>query len=97
MYLIERVNETDPVEPIVCQSWSSRASKMTQPHLDFMGELAKLFNKSLLLKSFTKAFKHVSSRMSRKFFLDTTEIHSSRGANAIFATFLFNCNNSIFI
>lgn len=35
---IERANETDPVEPIVCQPWSSRGSKMTQPNLDFMGK-----------------------------------------------------------
>lgn len=34
----ERVNETDAVEPVVCQPWSSRASKMTQPYLDYMGE-----------------------------------------------------------
>lgn len=34
----ERVNDSDPTEPIVCQPWSSRASKMTQPNLDFMGE-----------------------------------------------------------
>lgn len=33
----ERVNETDPVEPVPCQPWSSRASKMTQPNLDYMG------------------------------------------------------------
>lgn len=33
----ERVNETDPVEPVPCQPWSSRASKMTQPNLDFIG------------------------------------------------------------
>lgn len=33
----ERVNETDAVEPVICQPWSSRASKMTQPNLDFMG------------------------------------------------------------
>ncbi|XP_037045286.1 SCY1-like protein 2 [Bradysia coprophila] len=33
---IERVNETDAVEPVICQPWSSRASKMTQPNLDFM-------------------------------------------------------------
>lgn len=36
---IERVNETDPVEPVPCQPWSSRASKMTQPNLDYMGML----------------------------------------------------------
>lgn len=34
---IERVNETDPVESVPCQPWSSRASKMTQPNLDYMG------------------------------------------------------------
>lgn len=33
----ERVHETDPVEPVPCQPWSSRASKMTQPNLDYMG------------------------------------------------------------
>lgn len=33
----ERVNETDPVEPVPCHPWSSRASKMTQPNLDYMG------------------------------------------------------------
>lgn len=36
----ERVNETDPVEPVPCQPWSSRASKMTQPNLDYMGMYA---------------------------------------------------------
>lgn len=36
--ITERVNETDAVEPVVCQSWSSRASKMTQPNLDYMGK-----------------------------------------------------------
>lgn len=35
----EKVNETDAVEPVICQPWSSRASKMTQPNLDFMGKL----------------------------------------------------------
>lgn len=34
----ERVNEADAVEPVLCQSWSSRASKMTQPNLDYMGK-----------------------------------------------------------
>ncbi|KAJ6640725.1 SCY1-like protein 2 [Pseudolycoriella hygida] len=33
---IETVNETDVLEPIICPPWSSRASKMTQPSLDFM-------------------------------------------------------------
>ena len=37
-FFIERVNETDAVEPVPCQPWSSRGSKMTQPNLDFMGE-----------------------------------------------------------
>lgn len=37
-FIVERVNETDAVEPIICQPWSSRASKMTQPNLDFMGK-----------------------------------------------------------
>lgn len=38
---IERANENDAVEPVVCQPWSSRLSKMAQPNLDFMGKFWK--------------------------------------------------------
>lgn len=34
----ERCHETDAVEPVVCQPWSTRLSKMAQPNLDFMGK-----------------------------------------------------------
>ncbi|XP_055689243.1 SCY1-like protein 2 isoform X3 [Lutzomyia longipalpis] len=33
---IEHISESDAVEPIICQPWSSRQSKMMQPNLDFM-------------------------------------------------------------
>lgn len=33
---IERCHESDAVEPVVCQPWSTRLSKMAQPNLDFM-------------------------------------------------------------
>lgn len=39
MEFMERCNETDGVEPVMCQPWSNRLSKMAQPNLDFMGEL----------------------------------------------------------
>ncbi|XP_055845977.1 SCY1-like protein 2 isoform X3 [Episyrphus balteatus] len=32
---IEKLNETDVADSIVCQPWSSRISKMAQPNLDF--------------------------------------------------------------
>ncbi|XP_055536694.1 SCY1-like protein 2 isoform X4 [Wyeomyia smithii] len=32
----ERVNETDATDPVPCQSWSTRTSKMVQPNLDYM-------------------------------------------------------------
>ncbi|XP_058463904.1 SCY1-like protein 2 isoform X2 [Malaya genurostris] len=32
----ERVNETDSTDPVPCQSWSTRSSKMLQPNLDYM-------------------------------------------------------------
>lgn len=35
---IERANENDSVEPVVCQPWSTRSSKLAQPNLDFMGK-----------------------------------------------------------
>lgn len=35
---IERANENNAVEPIACQPWSSRYSKLTQPNLDYMGK-----------------------------------------------------------
>lgn len=38
---LERANESDAVEPIVCQPWSSRYSKLTQPNLDYMGEFTQ--------------------------------------------------------
>lgn len=34
----ERCHENDSTEPVVCQPWSSRLSKMAQPNLDFMGK-----------------------------------------------------------
>lgn len=37
----ERCHETDAVEPVVCQPWSTRLSKMAQPNLDFMGKLSE--------------------------------------------------------
>lgn len=39
---LERVADPDPVEPVPCQPWSSRASKMTQPNLDYMGNINQL-------------------------------------------------------
>lgn len=35
---VERCHESDAVEPVVCQPWSTRLSKMAQPNLDYMGE-----------------------------------------------------------
>lgn len=35
---LERCHESDAVEPVVCQPWSTRLSKMAQPNLDYMGE-----------------------------------------------------------
>lgn len=35
---LERCHETDAVEPVVCQPWSTRLSKMAQPNLDYMGK-----------------------------------------------------------
>ncbi|XP_058065791.1 SCY1-like protein 2 [Anopheles bellator] len=32
----ERINETDATDPVPCQPWSSRASKLVQPNLDYM-------------------------------------------------------------
>ncbi|XP_044752932.1 SCY1-like protein 2 isoform X1 [Coccinella septempunctata] len=32
---IERINDVDGVEPIPCQPWTSRLSKMAQPNLDY--------------------------------------------------------------
>ncbi|XP_024084820.1 SCY1-like protein 2 isoform X2 [Cimex lectularius] len=32
----ERMNEADGIEPVSCQSWSSRLPKMAQPDLDFI-------------------------------------------------------------
>lgn len=35
----ERVNDVDGVEPVPCQPWTSRLSKMAQPNLDYTGIL----------------------------------------------------------
>ena len=35
----ERVNDVDGVEPVPCQPWTSRLSKMAQPNLDYTGKL----------------------------------------------------------
>ncbi|EAA09496.3 AGAP005207-PA [Anopheles gambiae str. PEST] len=32
----ERTNETDATDPVPCQPWSTRASKLVQPNLDYM-------------------------------------------------------------
>lgn len=34
----ERTNETDATDPVPCQPWSTRASKLVQPNLDYMGK-----------------------------------------------------------
>lgn len=34
----ERVNDVDGVEPVPCQPWTSRLSKMAQPNLDYTGK-----------------------------------------------------------
>lgn len=36
--LAERVNDVDGVEPVPCQPWTSRLSKMAQPNLDYTGK-----------------------------------------------------------
>lgn len=37
----EKANETDAVEPIPTQSWTTKISKMIQPNLDYTGLLKK--------------------------------------------------------
>lgn len=44
MSISERVNDVDGVEPIPCQPWTSRSSKMMQPNLDYMGNYENFFN-----------------------------------------------------
>lgn len=38
LFVSERVNDVDGVEPVPCQPWTSRLSKMAQPNLDYTGE-----------------------------------------------------------
>lgn len=38
-YLTERLNDTDGLEPVPCQPWTSRLPKMAQPDLDYIGKL----------------------------------------------------------
>ncbi|XP_031640158.1 SCY1-like protein 2 isoform X1 [Contarinia nasturtii] len=45
----ERANEIDPVDPVPCQPWSSRASKMTQPNLDYMAPENQILSKCSIL------------------------------------------------
>lgn len=71
----ERVNETDPVEPVTCQPWSSRASKMTQPNLDYMGmftlwiSYASLFSFFLSSSPFFLHFIELRSNIIAHYFL----------------------------
>lgn len=46
---IERANETDGVEPVPSQPWSSRISKMAQPNLDFMAPEIQLHSSCSIL------------------------------------------------
>lgn len=50
---IERANENDAVESVICQSWSSRQSKMLQPNLDFMGKGLNEINMIICMTMFT--------------------------------------------
>ncbi|CRL00270.1 CLUMA_CG013543, isoform A [Clunio marinus] len=51
---IERCHESDAVEPVICQPWSTRLSKMAQPNLDYMApEIQVNSNCSILSDMFS--------------------------------------------
>lgn len=49
IHQIERCHENDSTEPVVCQPWSTRLSKMAQPNLDFMGKCRRLLKFKLIV------------------------------------------------
>lgn len=71
----ERCHESDAVEPVVCQPWSTRLSKMAQPNLDYMGEwsaksctLQARRKKGKFLSNFDLTHERLSNRTKFPFF-----------------------------
>lgn len=50
LFFSDRVSDVDGVEPVACQPWTSRLSKMAQPNLDYTG--------TVLFPSFPPNAKH---------------------------------------